>query len=117
MTEHEGMSVSDDIDRVLTGVNNLLLRESEEYSHVTTWLSCSMSINAISKLVSAAHTSGHQNYWTRTNVTASPSMRVVRVIFGGTDSTFKVGNKGLKACIENANDNRGTIICHPVRNI
>lgn len=81
MTEHEGMSISDDIDRVLTGVNSLLLRESEKSSHVMTCLFvvvlllaslAALSINAISKMVSTALTSGHQNYWTRTNVTAPP---------------------------------------------
>lgn len=67
-----------------------------------------------------APTSGHRSYWTPTNVTAPSDMRVLHVIFDGTDNTFKVGNKGLKACIDwylNASVRGETMICHPVRNI
>jgi hypothetical protein len=80
---------------------------------------CSHNSNAGSE-VDGSFDSGsqrHQSYWTPTNVTAPSGMTVLHIIFDETDSTFKLGNKGLKACIENANDKGGTIICHPVRNI
>jgi hypothetical protein len=42
----------------------------------------------------------HRSYWTPTNVTAPSGMIVLHIILDGTDSTFKLGNKGLKACID-----------------
>jgi hypothetical protein len=58
-------------------------------------------------------------YWMPTNVTAPLGMEVLHIIFDGTDNTLKLGNKGLKACIDffTTPDKGGTIICHPVRNI
>ena len=53
------------------------------------------------------------------NSTAPSGMRILHIIFDGTDSTFKLGNKGLKRCIDffNSNDKEGIIICHSVRDI
>jgi hypothetical protein len=40
----------------------------------------------------------HRSYWTPTNVTGS-----YHILLDGVDSTFKIGNTGLKVCIENGN--------------
>ncbi len=51
-----------------------------------------------------------QSYWTPNNVTGN-----YHIILEGVDSTLKVGNNGLKACINGGNDH--LILCHPITNI
>ncbi len=46
-------------------------------------------------------------------------MTGLHIIFDGTDSTFKIGNKDLNACVDMVSDNdtEVSLVCHPITNI